>query len=348
MHEFKEHLLKQRLKRLKKSELYQYWGDFLGIKKSDTLDEMVEKIVGNYFIKKTNQDFLREFNLFLRDSVCSARDADYIFKVEDTKKLQEWLGSWTRNKYIGNSHTFSLHKIIELSPEKASLCPGEGEQVSHFPYPDKILFVISQSQKDYYVTSGFDQLAYKKTNEIEVVIRSEVNLVELRGPYKIVKDLIQAAYKDRIPSWRSAVNLQVISRSSQSESILKYKMRLSITRLKELLVANYRKLTSSFSGDKVSAVSLDLEDFQDISEETHPAAQSVLAEALEDPSSGTLEFKYQDKRYRFWVNQTGGFTFKQYMPEEVVTYIMSKINLMYKDEREKVSSRESDTQLHTE
>jgi hypothetical protein len=347
MSEFKKHLLKLRLKRLNKSELYQYWWKHLDLKKSTSLDEVVDKIVENYFIKKENMDFLKKFHLFLRDSVCSARDADYVFKIKDTKELHEWISSWTENVYTGNSHTFSLHNTIELPSEKATLCPNNGEEPYDFPYPDKILFILAQSQKDYYVINGFEQLSYKKTNEIEVVIRSEVNLVELRGSYKIVKDLIQTAYKDRIPSWQSANNLQIISPSSQGESILKYKTLLEITTLKELLEAKYRKLRSSFSGDKVSAVSLDLEDFKDISEETHPTAQSVLKEVLEDPLSGTLEFKYQNRSYRFWVNQNGGFTFKQYMPEEVVTYIMSKINFMYEDKKGKVGNQKSNTQIHT-
>ena len=48
---------------------------------------------------------------------------------------------------------------------------------------------------------------------------------------------------------------------------------------------------------------------------------------LKNPIKGSISFNYKQKKYAFAITKTGGLFFREYIPEEVVTYILHKIKL---------------------
>lgn len=70
-----------------------------------------------------------------------------------------------------------------------------------------------------------------------------------------------------------------------------------------------------------------LEDMKFLAEETHPEAQAVLEEMMKHAVKGHISFCYQKKKYSFSITKTGRMLFREYIPEEVVTYILYNVKL---------------------
>lgn len=58
-----------------------------------------------------------------------------------------------------------------------------------------------------------------------------------------------------------------------------------------------------------------------------PEAQVILQEMMKNPVKGNICFCYNKSKYSFSVTKTGGLLFREYIPEEVVTYILYNIKL---------------------
>lgn len=77
----------------------------------------------------------------------------------------------------------------------------------------------------------------------------------------------------------------------------------------------------------MSKIEATLDDLKTIAEETHPEAQVILEEMMKNPVKGNISFCYNGKKYSFSVTKTGGLLFREYIPEEVVTYILYNVKL---------------------
>jgi hypothetical protein len=152
--------------------------------------------------------------------------------------------------------------------------------------------------------------------------------VEVRGSFGIVKDFVSTAILDGNNPLSVAKSYFIGEEEDSQKGITKITRRIiRIDTLKNLLDGSYTKLSSFFSGSKMSKIEATLEDLKNVAEETHPEAQAILKEMVKNPVKGKIAFCYNGKKYSFSVTKTGGLLFWEYIPEEVVTYILYNVKL---------------------
>lgn len=186
---FEEHLLKRRLKRLPIDLLLNFWQDEIEFDKKKSQKSIVDKILTAYQIKRNNIVFINKFKDFLRDVVLTAREADYLVSVKKPKQIIKWIESWENNIFGGFQHKFQLHttvdlncRILELETGKvAKLSPDKMQESETIYYPTSVIFVVATSRNIKHELNGLEEISYYPTTEFEIIIRKDLDIVEIRG-----------------------------------------------------------------------------------------------------------------------------------------------------------------------
>lgn len=319
---FKEHLLERRLSRVPKELLILFWEHHIDFSGCKSQNEIVKKIIVEYQIKKDNSEFKSMFKDFLRDTVLTARESDYLISLPDPKSIIDWIKSWDDNQFIGQKHKFSLHTIVDLNQRFLEI------EESKISFPVLSIFLVGSNQSNKDLLDGLEVISYHPTVEFEIIIREDLDILEIRGQYEVVKDFVSTAILDKHNPLSPAQSYFIGEAEDSKKSLVKpIRQIIKIDHLKKMLDGSYTKLSASFPGTKTSMLEATLEDLKDIMEETNSTANEVLKELIKNPVKGTISFYYNNKKYKFSVTKTGGLSFREYMPEEVVTYIIYKIKL---------------------
>ena len=330
---FKEHLLTRRLGRLPKKILSEFWEQDIDLSEIKSQDDIVKRIILEYQIKKNNPQFVSRFKDFLRDTVLTAREADYLISLGNPKSIIDWVESWEKNQFIGQNHNFSLHTIIDLSQKYLEVELSKDKEnsqnkIDKISFPKLAIFLVGSKQNSKEELDGLEVVSYHPTTEFEIIIREDLDILEIRGPFQVVKDFVSTAILDDDNPFSAARSYFIGEAEDVRKSLIKpIRQVIKIDILKKLLDGAYKRIASPFPGIKASMFEATLGDLKDLSEETNPVAKAVLEEMIKNPVKGNISFSYQNKRYSFSITKTGGLLFREYVPEEVVTYIVYKIKL---------------------
>jgi hypothetical protein len=317
--EFKEHLLKRRLKRAPKERLTNFWKKDINFSQEKSLNSIIDRIIFECQIRKKDDCFKNKFLDFLRDVVLTAREADYLISLQEPTSIIDWIKSWKGKLFPCQKHDVQLHTIVKLN-EKLS---QEG-----IYYPTFAIFLVASNQTKTEELDGLEVVSYHPTTEFEIIIRDNFDILEIRGPYAVVKDFVSTAILDKNNPLSAAHSYFIGEKEDVSKGqIAPIRQIIKIEALKNILCGSYTQLKASFPGTKTSMVEVTLENLSNVNEEDHPEAKAVLLEMLKNPVKGNLSFSYQEKQYSFVITKTGGLFFRKYIPEEVVTYILYKIKL---------------------
>ncbi len=189
-------MLTRRLKRLPKDVLIRFWEKDLDLSDITSQHELVEKIVFEYDIKQNNIEFENKFKDFLRDAVLTAREADYLISLKNPENIVSWVKAWENNCFFGQSHKFFLHttvflnlKYLEVDSSKVGKVKSKhSDQSNKISFPKQAIFLVGSSHKSKEELNGLEVVAYHPTTEFEIIIRSDLDILEIRGPYQVVKD----------------------------------------------------------------------------------------------------------------------------------------------------------------
>lgn len=124
-----------------------------------------------------------------------------------------------------------------------------------------------------------------------------------------------------------AASLFVGEENDIRNSLIKtFRTRIGIESLKNALDGSFLSITSIVNGSKASRVKIDLDELKNSDEETEPTLKELIEKVQPTLDKGRISFKYGNKRYSFMITKTGGIRFYEYVPEEVVTYLIYTIN----------------------
>ena len=308
---FKEHLLKRRLLRLPKDKITGFWEnediDFNGIINQK---DIIDKIITEYKIKFSNQQFISKFKDFLRDVVLTAREADYLISINNSEKIIQWMQSWSNNTFVGQKYNFQLHTVVELNhkslPVNRNLdnvkIDTKKFKMNQISFPTIVGFIVASSQTIKRELDGLEEISYNPTKEFEIIIRKDLDIVEVRGAFEVVRDFVSTAILDSHNPLSSAESYFIGDEEDSKKGITKITRQIiRIDTLKNLLDGSYTKLSSPFPGTKMSKIEATLDDLKTIAEETHPEAQVILQEMMKNPVKGNICFCYNKSKYSFSV-----------------------------------------------
>lgn len=337
---FKKHLLKKRLLRLPKDKITEFWkGEEIDFGEITSQKDIIDRIITEYKIKSSNQQFTNKFKDFLRDVVLTANAADYLISIKNSEEIIKWIQSWENNTFVGHQHNFQLHTVIELNrkylPVNRNLdkldnlqIDTENFKMDKISFPTTVGFIVASSQNIKQELNGLEEISYYPTTEFEIIIREDLDIVEVRGEFTVVRDFVSTAISDSHNPLSSAESYFIGEDEYSNKGITKItKQRIRIETLKMLLDGSYTKLSSLLSGSKMSKIDITLDDLKAIGEETHPEGKVILEEMMKNLAKGSICFRYNGENYSFSVTKTGGLYFQKYIPEEVVTYILYNIKL---------------------
>ncbi|MDG2989417.1 hypothetical protein L3556_00500 [Candidatus Synechococcus calcipolaris G9] len=332
--EFKEHLLARRLSRLPKEILVKFWEQDLDFSKIKSRDEIVSRVIFEYQIKNKNFEFVGKFKNFLRDAVLTAREADYLISLADPSSIVDWVRSWENNRFMGQNYTFYLHAIVELNQKYLEVnqprSKGKESQtkIKQVSFPSQAIFLVGSRQEKKEELNGLEVVSFHPTTEFEIIIRKDLDILEIRGPYQVVRDFVSTAILDNDNPFSAARSYFIGEAEDAKKSLVKpIRQIVKIDSLKRALDGAYKRIASPFPGIKASMFEATLEDLRDLDEETNPEAKAILKELVKNPVKGNISFSYEQKKYSFSITKTGGLFFREYVPEEVVTYIVYLIKL---------------------
>lgn len=334
---FKLHLLKRRLRRLPKDLITKFLeGEQIDCSEIKSQKELIERIITEYQIQLNNLQFINKFKNFLRDEVLTAREADYLISITESQNIIKWIQSWANNNFVGQKHNFKLHTVIDLDHKFLEINPNlndldidkEKFNLNKICFPTTAIFVVASSQTRKQELNGLEEISYYPTTEFEIILRKDLDIVEIRGSYKVVRDFVSTAILDKNNPLSAAKNYFIGDEEDSNKGITQITRQIiRIDTLKNLLDGSYTKLSSPFSGSKMLNIEATLDDLKTVGQETHPEAQKILTEMMKNPVKGKISFCYNRKKYSFSVTKTGGLLFREYIPEETVTYILYHILL---------------------
>jgi hypothetical protein len=323
------YLLERRLMRLPKDvlinflESYTDMGSNKDFSKANKQVNLVQDILKYYQIKESNSEFREKFKDFIRDKVLAARESIYLISVDSSEQVIDWIRSWSDNSFIGENFNFSLSTSINFREKYLDQDKSEDGKIS---FPSLVFFMLAAKKESKPLLSSSDIIDYYPTVEFEIIFRENLNIIEVRGSYKIARDFVNTAILDSDNPLSMARSVFIGEEKDQKNSLVKpIRKIVKIEELKASLEGVYQKLASSFPGDKTSKIEVDLDDLQNIDEETHPVALEVITEISKEPAKASIGFSYKDKKYSFSITKTGGLLFRKYITEEVVTHIIQKI-----------------------
>ena len=332
--EFIEHLLTRRLSRLPKEILTRFWEQDLDFSEIKSQNGIVNRIILEYQIKNKNAQFAEKFKDFLRDAVLTAREADYLISLSNPSSIINWIKSWENNQFLGQHYTFYLHTVVELNEKYLEVDQTESKVkdsqygIKKVSFPSEAIFLVGSRQEEKNELNGLEVVSFHPTTEFEIILRKDLDILEIRGPSQVVRDFISTCILDDNNPLSAARSYFIGEVEDVKKSLIKpIRQIIRIDTLKKLLNGAYKRIASPFPGIKASIFEATLEDLKDLDEETNPVARAILKEMIKNPVKGNISFRYQNKKYSFSITKTGGLFFREYVPEEVVTYIVYLIEL---------------------
>jgi len=340
--EFNDYLLKLRLKRVSQELLEKFLADLKDITDiSKTRENLTNEIVSYYKIMKNNPEFSAKFGSFIRDYVLSAGQSEYLIDVQDRENFIKWIKGWLDNSFIGKK--FNFYKHIELELGNKFLCIANSEDGSeiikklesigkedqenqYLSFPSTAILLVAYNRNSKSVFSKDELIDIYDTFEFEIILRKDCPLVGIRGNYGVVRDFFTSAIEDTNNALSMIKSIFIGEfDTKKSRPIAKPKIFIKIEKLKTALDGCYLDIDSPVSGDQATRVKFTLKGMKDIQDETHPTLAPVLKEALEFQEKSRIGFQYNGRDYSFSVTANGGLYFRQFAPEEIVTYVLLKI-----------------------
>lgn len=340
---FLSHILRRRLNRVPPEKLKLFLEN-QGIyeKHLTTKRKLLDKLMTHIGIMKENPKFNQEFNEFLRDFVLSAGVSEYILQVKNTDNVYTWINRWKDNKFLGQHYKFEVHsfrnlgqKFIKFEKDNKNNVLNNVEvdirninQGSDFiSLPSNVIFLVASSLEEVSELNGLQEVSYHPTSEFEMIFREGINLVEVRGEYKVIRDFVATAVMDNDNPLSMAASLFIGEEKDTRNSLIKtLRARVGINELQEKINGSFLSIASIADGSKVSRIKMDVDKLKNPDEETDPILKEIIKRIHPNLDKGRISFKYKEKDYSFMITKTGGLRFYEYVPEEVVTYILYTIN----------------------
>jgi hypothetical protein len=325
--EFIEYFLKNRLKRVPMTVLRSFLLELVEPELKDEIQKysqskLIEKIFFYYQLRQGKEDFINAFNQFIRDHLFSAKESVYLIQVPHQEAVIKWIRSWHNTNYVGHRFNFSKHTHISLNKRFISI---EENKVS---LPSDVILLVASSQTPKIIPSGLELVEYYPTVEIELIFRKGMNLMEARGELAVIRDFINTAVIDSHNPLSMASSFFVGEKEdARANSIVGAIGKIiRIDALKTALNGKYLSISAPVKGEKTSRIQASFEELSDLDDETDPYIKPLLTSLIKDQDHSRISFKYKEQKFSFGITKRGGLTFRQYAPEEVVTYVVSKIN----------------------
>jgi hypothetical protein len=326
---FKDHLLKRRLNRLPKEILCKFWESHLDLSNVKSQRDILDRIIVEYQMKRDNTLFVDNFKDFIRDAVLTAREAEYLIYLQNPIQIIDWIMSWENGVFQGQKNTFNLHTIVKLNQKYLEIEHTKNtDGMNKISFPSLSIFLVGSKYEEKIELNGLEVISFHPTTEFEIIIREDLDLLEIRGPHEVIKDFVSTAILNDNNPLSAAKSYFIGEAEDHKKSLIKpIRHIVQIDKLRRLLDGSYTKMKSLVPGIKASMFEATLSDFKELGEETHPAAHAILEEMMKSPVKGNISFHYKNKKYSFSITKTGGLFFREYFPEEIVTYIVYLIIL---------------------
>jgi hypothetical protein len=319
--EVNKYFLIKRLERVPHDVLESYFQDHFDITTKISRKKLIDEIWNNLQLLGEDHEFIQAFSSFFRDHVLSAKESQYILQITNSEDVLKWIKSWEGGKFPGQRYDFTLHVCLDLEPR---FLGNGGNSIS---FPTCAVFLIAKSHRIELVPSGQEILEIHPTREFELIFRQNQHSLEVRGDFKIIRDFINSSVEEFNSPLKSAASLAVgdVNDELKKRAVVTPARYIKIDKLKAALKGAYTSASSKTAGSHIPRVTLEFEGMHDSSDETDPVLRAVAERVLKDPDKGKISFTYDKKNYSFGITKSGGLTFMKYTPEEVVTYILHKI-----------------------
>jgi hypothetical protein len=341
--ELNQYLLKARLKRVSQEILERFLGELKDITDlPKTKESLSEEIVRYYAVMKNNLDFSVKFGNFIRDYVLGAGESEYLVEMDDKEAFIRWIEQWDNNTFYGKRFNFykNIHlkfedrfltvKIVEDGSEfietiESNSLDSQNEQSLSFPSDALLLVAYSQQSKS--IFSKNQLLDIYETFEFEIIFRKDSSLVGVRGNHSVVRDFFTSITQESSENPSSVQSLFVGDFDrSKSRPIARPRKAVDIEKLRIALNGEYLDINAPIAGDQVTRVKLSLKGMRNPLEETHPIFGPAVQEAWKGQEKSRIGFRYNGVEQTFSVTGNGGLYFRQFAPEEVITYVLLKIS----------------------
>jgi hypothetical protein len=341
--EFNEHLLQKRLGRVSVEVLERFLGDLKNIQDiSKDKKNLTSEIVKYYKVMKGNAEFMLKFGDFIRDYVLGAGESEYLIEIPDKKIFIEWVNGWNENTFKGKNFNFYKNIHLELGEKYLDLDEGADKVPStsisdsvsagennkkQLSFPSQVFLLVAYSRDFKSVFSKDKLVDIHDTFEFEIIFRENTQLVSVRGNSRVVGDFFSSALQGENNSFSMIQSLFVGDFDrKKSRPIAKPRKSIDIEELRKALGGQYLDIDAPISGDQATRIRIALKGMQDVREETHPVFGPALAEAWKEQEKSRIGFCYNGNSHSFSVTSNGGLYFRQFAPEEVITYVLLKIS----------------------
>ena len=109
-----------------------------------------------------------------------------------------------------------------------------------------MIFLIGVRQKETQELNGLETVSYYPTTEFEIILRDNLELIEIRRPYQVVRDFVATAILDNDNPMSAAKSYFIGEDDDVRNSLVKVvKQVISIDTLRERLDGAYKKLGSA-------------------------------------------------------------------------------------------------------
>lgn len=283
---------------------------------------MVDQIFLYHELRSSKEEYLVAFNQFIRDYPFSAKESVYVIQVPNQQSVIDWIESWSDKRYIGQRFHFSKHTHISLQERFLKLEDG---RVS---FPSEIILLVANSTTPKTIPSGLELKEFFPTVEIELIFRKGERFIEARGELSVILNFVNTAILDSHNPLSLASSFFIgDAEQAKSKSVTKKIGKIiKIDSLKLSINGCYESISAPVRGDKTSRIQASFEGLTSLDEESDPLIKPLLTTLIKDQDSSRISFTYQNAKYSFAVTKRGGLSFRQYASEEVITYIVAKID----------------------
>jgi len=289
--------------------------------------DLLNILIQNQSIMNNNVSFEEAFNEFIRDYVLSAGVAEYIIQVDNSDIVFQWISSWVDNLYWGQRYKFQIHTKKELTQKSIDFGRSGNPYEDKIYFPSSVIFLVASSLNPVYELNGLEEIEYHRTSEFEIISRQNSDLLEIRGDYHVIKDFVATAILDNNNPLSMAGSVFIGEQEDIRHSLIKVSRRhISIDTLRSAINGKFLSITAIVDGTKANKININVDELQDWQEETEPLLRNLLKKIQPKIDKGRILFEYNSKKYSFMITKTGGLRFYEYVPEEVLTYLLYWIN----------------------
>jgi len=323
---FNDHFLAKRLSRVPINILEKFVQNWKDTKDIKTQKKLINEIIFQLNIMTNNQEFVLLFKTFFQYYVLSARESEYLLQIDDKFEVIKWLKSLKSGKFIGQKYDFIFHNFIKFEEKYLETLEDE-DNVTPISFPTDLVLLIAVSHNPIIVSNGLEPLYYHRTSEFEILFRKDMNLIEVRGDFQVIRDFVNTATLNRENPLSKAQSIFVGDRNETrpNTSLLKPAKFINIEVLRTAINGSYLSLSSAVSGVKTSRITMEFEGLNHFSEETDTVLSAIVEKTIKDPDKTRISFIYDKKSYPFGITKSGGLTFLKYTSENVITYILKKL-----------------------